>query len=46
VKLESCYRKTCQQTAAQAEASEKSIEDDSPKGQEAQAAQSSAGDDF
>jgi hypothetical protein len=30
----------------QAEASEKSIEDDSRKGQEAQAAQSSAGDDF
>jgi hypothetical protein len=31
VKLESCYRKTCRQQKQQAEASEKSIEDDSPE---------------
>jgi hypothetical protein len=44
--LESCYRKTCRQQTATSRSFGESIEDDSGKGQEAQAAQSSAGDDF
>jgi hypothetical protein len=44
--LRAAIEKLAASKQQQAEASEKSIEDDSPEGQEAQAAQSSAGDDF
>jgi hypothetical protein len=44
--LRAAIEKIAASKQQQAEASEKSIEDSPEKGQEAQAAQSSAGDDF